>query len=459
MGLLERIADARSATKTWAGEPNFWETDALRWPVYAGATPEEERIEADYESYVCAGLKGNSLIAACVMRRKQVFSQARFKWLYLSGQMHGSPELALLEQPWPNGTSGELLGLMEIDGSFAGNAFLTKVDDDGHIGRGAVGPTRRIVRMRPDWTTIVIDAPSGNPYALDAKVVAYSYQPRAGYGSTVPEATVLLPSEVAHYSPLPDPLARFRGMSWITSVVRELQADSAATDHKLAFFRNGATPNIAIKFDVATNQADLDGFKAKFDEAHRGGRNAYKTLFLAGGADVTPLSVDFKQLDFKATQGAGETRIATAAGVPAAILGISEGLAGSSLNAGNFGAARRLFVDTTIRDLWDIVAPSLQVLLTPPLNTRLAVDGSSVPFLREDEKDRAEIQGQEALDIRTLLDAGCTFDSIIRAIPANDWTLLEHSGLFSVQLQAPGTSSPAPSLNGSANGQQAVPAR
>jgi hypothetical protein len=46
-------------------------------------------------------------------------------------------------------------------------------------------------------------------------------------------------------------------------------------------------------------------------------------MFLAGGADVTPLSMDFKQLDFKVTQGAGERGIAVDAGVPAVILGIS----------------------------------------------------------------------------------------------------------------------------------------
>jgi hypothetical protein len=39
---------------------------------------------------------------------------------------------------------------------------------------------------------------------------------------------------------------------------------------------------------------------------------------------------DLKQLDFKATQGAGETRIAMLGRVPAPLLGISEGLAGSS---------------------------------------------------------------------------------------------------------------------------------
>jgi hypothetical protein len=30
---------------------------------------------------------------------------------------------------------------------------------------------------------------------------------------------------VAHWSPIPDPLANFRGMSWLTPVLREIDAD------------------------------------------------------------------------------------------------------------------------------------------------------------------------------------------------------------------------------------------
>jgi phage portal protein BeeE len=85
---------------------------------------------------------------------------------------------------------------------------------------------------------------------------------------------------------------------------------------------------MAIKFDKDTKPETFEQFVQKFNDAHRGADNAYKTLFLAGGADVTPLSMDFKQLDFKVTQGAGETRIAMAAGVPAVILGASEGPSG-----------------------------------------------------------------------------------------------------------------------------------
>jgi hypothetical protein len=79
-------------------------------------------------------------------------------------------------------------------------------------------------------------------------------------------------------------------------------------------------------------------------------------------------------------------------------------------------------------------------------------DARDVPFLREDEKDAAEIQGVESRTIRTLVDAGYTPASVMAAVRASDWSLLVHTGLFSVQLQKPGSTDtpalPAPTEGG-----------
>lgn len=455
------LVPGRGRRKSFS-EPPFWALDAFRLPMLSTSTSDKERIENDFEGYVQSAYKGDSIVFGCIDRRQQVFSQARFAWRErrngVLGEFFGSPELGLLENPWPNGTTGELLSHMETDASNAGNSYWTTCDDDGRYGRAATGQGRRLVRMRPDWVTLVIDSPSGNPYALSARVVAYVYAPPlGGVGANPPESVTLLPSEVCHYSPKPDPLARFRGMSWLTPAIEEIMADKAATRHKGKFFRNGATPNMAIKFDKDTSPEAFAEFVEGFNNAHQGADRAYKTLFLAGGADVVPLSVDFRQLDFKVTQGAGETRIAVDAGVPAVILGISEGLQGSSLNAGNFGAARRLFVDTTIRDLWNKVSPSLQGLLVPP-NDRavLVVDDRDIPFLREDARDRAEIRAKDASTLRTLSDGGWEPDAAVEFVTGDDLKRLRgrHTGLIPVQLQPPGSGEqgPDPSSNGRVNG-------
>jgi hypothetical protein len=149
-----------------------------------------------------------------------------------------------------------------------------------------------------------------------------------------------------------------------------------------------------------------------------------------------------KQLDFKATQGAGETRIAAAAGVGAILANLSEGMQGSSLNAGNYGSAKRRFADGTMRPLWRNAAASLAVLLKPPPGggiVRLWYDTRDIAFLREDEKDTAEIQAKTAQAMRTLTDAGWTADSVKAWVQSGgDWATLQHSGLYSVQLLPPG---------------------
>jgi predicted acetyltransferase len=60
-------------------------------------------------------------------------------------------------------------------------------------------------------------------------------------------------------------------MSWLTPIVREIMADKAMTDHKLAFMENAATPNMVVKLDVQ----DLDKFTKwmqQFKEDHEGAR-------------------------------------------------------------------------------------------------------------------------------------------------------------------------------------------
>lgn len=397
---------------------------------------DKERIGASFESYVTSAYQSNGIVFASCLARAMPFSEARLAFQRLERgrptDLFGASELSLLETPWPNGTTGELLWRMIQDADMAGNAFLTVTNG-------------RVRRLRPDWVTIVSGVrgdPTAGPYDIDAEVLGYIYEPK-GAGRAY-EPVLLSPSAVAHFSPIPDPLAQWRGMSWLTPVLREIAADTAATKHKLKFFENGAQPGLVIKYDGGKTADDIKRYKAVFDEAHRGTDNAYGVLHLGGGADTDVFGLDFKQLDFKATQGAGETRIAAAAGVGAIIARFSEGMAGSSLNQGNYQAAMRQFSDLTLRPLWRQAAACLAKLITVPAGTRLWYDVRDVALLAESAKDEAEILSADATAVRTLIDAGFDPDSVIRAVDGKDISLLtgSHSGLYSVQLQRPGATSP-----------------
>jgi hypothetical protein len=162
-------------------------------------------------------------------------------------------------------------------------------------------------------------------------------------------------------------------------------------------------------------------------------------LFTGGGADVTVVGADMRQLDFKVVQGAGETRIAAASGVGAVIAQFSEGMQGSSLNAGNYAASRRRFGDVTMRHLWQEACGALRVLVTPPRNAELWYLADDIPFLQEDAKDAADIEQVKAVSLRQLIEAGFDPETAVRTVDERDVTLLTHTGNVSVQLQPPGT--------------------
>jgi phage portal protein BeeE len=467
VNLLQSLTRGRAASSTQRFDgADFAGVDPLdfAWTfngnTYAGVPGwtgnRTEGLESSFPGMAQGAYKRNGVVFACMRTRLSVFSEARFQFRRMRngrpGDLFGDQSLALLEQPWPNGTTGDLLTRMLQDADLAGNSYWTVRNGN-------------LRRMRPDWVSIVMGSrndPQVGPDDLDAELVGYAYWP-GGFGNKQKEPVYLLPDEVSHFAPVPDPLAHYRGISWLTPIIREVESDSAATVHKLAFFQNGATLQTIVSFKDMKQEV-FEKFVKQMDLAHKGAQNAYKTLYLGGGADATVVGADLRQLDFKATQGAGETRIAAAAGVPAAIVGLSEGLQGSSLNAGNLNQLKRLFAETTMSTLWRNAAGSLATLVPPPKNPRtgvvdaeLAIDARDIPFLQDDRKDRADIQREQSATIVALINGGYEPDSVTAAVAAEDWSLLVHTGLVSVQLQPPGVTfgsagalSPAPpkSING-----------
>jgi phage portal protein BeeE len=433
--LAHRVLAARGR-KAWS-EPSFWDLERLRYPLSWSSShdSERERIENDFAGYVAGIYKRNGPVFALMAARMMVFSEARFQFRRLNdgrpGQLFGGGALGLLHRPWPGGTTGDLLSRKIQHADLAGNAYTTTVGD-------------RLRVLRPDWVTILTASESepdlyGN--ALDGEVIGYFYEPPNAKGPTL-----LTPDRVAHFAPIPDPEANWRGMSWLSPVLDEISADKAATTHKLKFFENGASPQVIVSYDASITPEKFKAFKKIIDEQHTGADKAYKTLHLGAGADPKVVGADLRQLDFKSTQGAGETRLAAAARVPAVIAGFSEGLSGSSLNEGNFKAARRVFADGCLRPLWRNVAGSLATLVTVPPDAELWFDERDISFLREDAADAAAIMKENMLTIESGVRGGFKPDTVVDAVASNDLNLLEHTGLYSVQLQEPGAAQASPPI-------------
>ena len=212
--------------------------------------------------------------------------------------------------------------------------------------------------LRPDWVDI-ISADRGD---YSRQVVGYIY--RRNNGQADGSAEFYTTDEVAHWSPIPDPLAQWRGMSWLTPVVREVNADSAMTTHKRAFFDNAATPNMIIKYAQKLNDDAIEKLSAQWQATHGGPRNGWKTAVLDNGADPTIIGHSFEQMNFATVQAAGENRIAAAAGVPGIVVGLKEGLQAATYS--NYEQAMRRFADLTMRPLWRSATAALATLISVP---------------------------------------------------------------------------------------------
>lgn len=442
MGLIDRFR--RSATEVverdaswsfddWAGFVSSFQFGGAQYTLTGDR---QEDVGASFTGMARGAFLGNGVVFACIANRLDLFSEARFMFRRLRASrpadMFGTSELRPLERPWEGGTTGDLLSRMLLHADICGNAYVVR--------RG-----NRLTPLRPDWVTIIggvegdADATVWHP---DARVLGYAYQEGGpGLGK---EPMVFLPEQVAHFAYRPDPEARFRGVSWLTPIVKEIMADKAMTEHKLKFFENAATPNLAVKLNV-DNLEKFRSFVDAFKKQHEGASNAYKTLFLAAGADVTVVGADMRQLDFKITQGAAETRIAAAAGVPPVVVGLSEGLAAATYS--NYAQARRRFADQTMRPLWRNAAASLANIINVPSDAELWYDDRDISALQEDQQDAATIFNMKAQSYRTLVDGGVDPVSASAAVDAEDITLVKHTGMLSVQLQEPGQ---VTSTNGSA---------
>jgi hypothetical protein len=241
-----------------------------------------------------------------------------------------------------------------------------------------------------------------------------------------------LEQDVAHWTPIPDPIAQWRGMSWLSPVVREVNADHNMTLHKRAFFQNAATPNMLIKYQQQLDPSVLARIKESFQARHQGPNNAWNTAVLDAGADIQIVGNSFSEMAFTALQSAGETRIAAAAGVPPVIIGLSEGLSAATYS--NYAQAMRRFADGTMRHLWQSWCAAHEKLLDIPAGYRLWYDTSSIAALREGERDIADAARFWAVAAQQLITAGYDADSVTAALVANDFSVLTHTGAIPTAL-------------------------
>src|SRR6478736_1567195 len=292
----------------------YWEGMASGAAVMTTSygSPDREAVLPQFTAWAQKAHASNAPVFAAFLLRMMLFSEARFCFQALDDKhLFGNTGLSLLEHPWgPDSTSGSLLARMEQDTGLTGNAYIWAPPSED-----------RLVRLRPDWVTIISELVRVDGGGSYRRKVGYWFEPPKGI-TNQGRGQLYLASEVCHWAPIPDPAADFRGMSWLTPIVRDVAGDDGLAQYKIKYLQNSASPNLLIKYASKLQDATVDKIRERMAARHGGVDNAFKTLVLDQGADVTVIGNSLAQMDFPSVSAAGTERILAASMVPGVLVGL-----------------------------------------------------------------------------------------------------------------------------------------
>ena len=298
--------------------------------------------------------------------------------------------------------------------SSAGNAYIWDAPGED-----------RLVRLRPDWVTIVSEVVHVDGGGWYRRPTGYFFEPPKSLFS--PDEGFLVPAaEVVHWAPIPDPAADFRGMSPLTPVVRDVQGDDQMAAFKIRYMQHDATPNMIIKYAQRLQPGTVDSIRERVQARYGGPDNAGKSLILDQGADLTLAGNSLSQMDFGAVQAVGTERILAACSVPGVLVGL-EPLRGAGRG---YQESMQKLANVWARPQWRsrVRGPVARSRTCPPGN-RLWFDTADIQALQDGEMERGQAALVRAQALLALVQAGFTHESAIAAVDAMDLAQLKAGGV------------------------------
>jgi hypothetical protein len=386
-----------------------------------------EPIGDSFSDYVLGGLQGNGVVWSIERVRLSVFCEARFQFQQIRkgrpGDLFGTADLQILEEPWEGGTTGDLLARMILDADFAGNFFAVEMDGE-------------IIRLRPDWVEVVLtERYDGMGRQVGWKRLGYLYYEGGKSGARRP-CSCRARWCTSHRCPI---RSRLAGHVVADSGRPGVMADTMTTKHKLKFFENAATPNLAVSLPKETVTGPVQGVRRQDGRLarRRGERLPHAVHGRRRGRDRGRRRHAATRLQGHPGRGRvpARGRRRHPPGDRGPVRGSARQLAQRGQLRGGAPAGRG-------RDDAAAVAQRRRFAGGPRVAAgrvgRLWYDARDVAFLREDARDEAEIMRIDAQTVVNLVrDGGFTNDSAKAAVLARNVDLLvPDPDWISVQLQA-----------------------
>jgi phage portal protein BeeE len=407
----------------------YWEGMASGASVLTSsyASPDREPVLPRLTQFAQGANSSNAIIFAASLVRMALFSEVRFTYQAKDDKhLFGNETLLKVEVPFGTpSTTGDLLARMEQDRFLAGNAYIWDAPGEG-----------RLIRLRPDWVTIISERVPVDGGGWYRQPVGYWWEPPRtvldqSQGFLIPAA------EVVHWAPVPDPQADFRGMSPLTPVMRDVQGDDGLTTYKVKYLQNNATPNVYIKYAQKLQPGTVDSIRERIAARYGGPDNAGKGIILDQGADITLVGNSLSQMDFSGVSAVGTERILAACEVPGVLVGL-EPLRGAGRG---YQESMQKFANIWARPAWRSVCGALSQIVDVPAGNRLWFDTSDIAALQDGEMERGQAALVRAQALLALVQAGYTHESAIAAVDAMDLSQLKAGG-----VGTPGSSQPVQNL-------------
>ena len=369
--------------------------------------------DANYASFSQRGYAENELVFACI---REIATSAAEAVLCLydddKEKILNAPLAQLVEQPATDFTQYDFLESLITHLQIAGNAYVLKE-------RAGVGVVS-LMLLRPDRVQVV---------------------PRKGYSYDVSGARYFIPAEDVGHLKFPNPNNDFYGLSPLQVLLKQISLDTDATNFTRAFFNNAGVPSGILKLKRKIgSQDEADRLRTQWRSQFRGNKNWHRIAILDEDASYETMGSPIGQMERPELRALSETRICSAFGVPAILVGANTGLQRSTYS--NYREARESFWEETLLPLYRRIEQFMAGLLQsefPSERGYLSFDFSQVKALQEDETALVQRQLTRAQIAKELINAGFTPESALQT--AGIETEMEHTGLLPSTLAVRGAQS------------------
>ena len=201
--------------------------------------------------------------------------------------------------------------------------------------------------LRPDRVGPIYGT-AADGMGADAVLVGWSYQiPGTAQYVPIPRGDILLFN-------LPDPMGESGGMveglGPLQVLAAEIGADNEATRYVGSLLANDARPGTVLKIKGKITSADDARLIKSAYTQEFSGRGRGKVGIVDNDTEVISVGFNLRDLEFPALRRISESRIASAFGVPAMLVGLLVGIEHATFS--NYAEAREYFAETTCGGYW-----------------------------------------------------------------------------------------------------------